>query len=146
MPDEKRIAERLGPQFVGAARAASITTEMVRSAREKGVGYICANCVKFWWGIEKGHAQCKALFERTKCGGPMAELAFPQYEGLIPREKFPTLCFVCGREADAAVHIHGVEDMVGVCKEHEEYIHAMRPHDPNEKQEIILKTRMEVPT
>jgi len=144
MPDEKHIADRLGPDFGVATRAASISDSMVKMAREKGVSYICANCVKFWWGIERGHAQCQALFQRTKCGGPMSELAFPEYRGLIPRDKFPTICFVCGADADSAVHIHGVDEVLGVCDKHEEFTRNMRPRRPDEPLKIVKAT--EVPS
>lgn len=144
MSRESEIARRLGAQFPPLLRASSITDAMVRAARQKGVGWVCAHCIKFWWGIEHGQAQCRAMFERRPCGGPMAELAFPEYEGPIPRETFPTFCFVCGADSSGAVKIHGLEEMVGVCAVHEEFVHTMRPRDPKEKREIVMKMKTEV--
>jgi len=144
MSRDAKIAGRLGVEFPPLLRAGTITDAMVRTVRERGVGWVCAHCVKFWWGVERGHAQCEALFKRTPCGGPMAELAFPEYEGPIPRETFPTFCFVCGEASSGAVRIHGIEEMIGVCAAHEDFVYTMRPRDPREKCEIIMKVKTEV--
>lgn len=137
MSDEKKVERRLGVQFVSAARSDVITDEMVASAREKGVSWICAHCVHFWWGISRGHPQCWAVFAKKPCGGPMAELAFPEYRGSIPRETFPTFCFVCGAEAEAGVQPHGQTEILGVCEVHEEFIYKMRPRDPKQPLQIV---------
>jgi hypothetical protein len=148
MTDRGRIAEGLGSEFADATRGTTITETMVRHARSKGVGYICANCTKFWRGIERGQAQCMALFERKPCGGPMSGMTFGEYEGPLPRSVFPSICFVCGVEAVMGVKVGDSRELIGVCADHEPWLLQMRKFDrvKDGPQPIIMKVRAEVPT
>lgn len=142
---QEKIIERLGKEFADATKQATITDKMVQYARSKGVSYICANCTKFWRGIELGQAQCMAVHEKKKCGGPILMMTFPEYQGPLPRTTFPSICFVCGGEAIAGVKAGDSQELIGVCADHEAWLHEMRKYDKGKDKQrpIIMKVRTE---
>jgi hypothetical protein len=146
--DRREIAERLGAEFADATKQTTITEQMILYARGKGISFVCANCTKFWKGIERGQVQCMALFERKQCGGPISGMTFPEYHGPLQRTLFPVTCFVCGAWATAGVKVDGSEELIGVCADHELWLTEMRKFDKNKdkQQPIIMKVRAEVPT
>lgn len=147
MTDEKKIRDGLGAEFVAGARDSVITDQMIARAMGKGTSWICAHCVKFWKGISMGSAQCMAVYLKKPCGGPISNMTFPEYEGPLPRSVFPSRCFVCGVTATAGLQVRGSEELIGVCKKHEEFVHQMRPFDPEKDKPPVpkIKALMEVP-
>jgi len=92
----------------------------IELAMADGVVFACAMCKKFWWGRLNGYDSCKAVFEKKKCGGPLAGMAYPEYEGPLAGS-LQNFCFVCGDKSDAAVESRrgiGPACYVGVCETH----------------------------
>lgn len=147
MNDEKKIRDRLGAEFVVGAREAVITDQMIARAMGKGTSWVCAHCVKFWKGISMGSAQCMAVYQRKPCGGPISNMTFPEYEGPLTRSVLPQRCFVCGAPATAGCQVKGSDELIGVCETHEEFVHQMRPFDPEKDKPKVprIKARVEVP-
>lgn len=90
--------------------------EAVRQAVAAGVSWVCANCVKFWAGVDLSLGRCAG----QDCGGPMAGRAFEEYEG--PELNWAN-CFVCGGCAPFQVTAPGRRS-VGVCRRHLELVEA----------------------
>lgn len=137
MTDRSKIAERLGHEFADATKQVTITAEMIRHARSRGVSYVCANCTKFWRGIEAGQAQCVSLNEGKRCGGPISGMTFPEYQGPLSRNTFPSICFVCGVEAIAGVRVGDSSELIGVCTDHEQWLMSMRKFDPKKDRPLV---------
>jgi len=105
-----------------------IPEEMVQAAMMGNVSWVCAHCNKFWWGVQSFLDKCKAAVQNVPCGGPVARMAFPQYEGPLTVESLANHCFVCGAEADAVIEVPPDEKkktpggMIGACKTHIELV------------------------
>ena len=84
---------------------------------QAGVGFVCAHCENFWWGIDNGHDGCKAAHDRLPCSGPIRGKAFPQYDGPL-KGNLGNYCFVCGRTPSAHAVARETGGRVGVCEKH----------------------------
>lgn len=95
-----------------------IPQDRAQEALAKGYAFPCAMCVKLHWSIDRGLTQCRAAVDQKECGGPLAGLAFPEYEGPLTREMIAKLCFRCGKPASKLVEGNRGPGYVGVCKRH----------------------------
>jgi hypothetical protein len=110
-------------------------------AMKKGFGFVCANCDQFWRGVEAGvdlaRWRCAAVVAQKPCGGPLAGMSFPEYQGPL-KERLEHHCFVCGAESFALVDVRAArtpeavrQRMVGVCEKHTEMLGTYsRPGQP----------------
>lgn len=92
----------------------------VLHAMSNGVGFTCAHCEKFWWGVDRGMSECKAAAEGKFCAGPLMGHAFPEYEGPL-KGSTAMYCFVCGdTSSKVAIASKGASKgkSVGVCDKH----------------------------
>ena len=96
--------------------------EVVREALREGYAFTCAMCQKLWWAKAKGldkRIGCQAAVLGQSCGGPMAGMSFPLYEGPLTESALATSCFRCGQPADEAVTSRlNPTRFIGVCKRH----------------------------
>jgi hypothetical protein len=81
----------------------------------KGIGFVCAHCEHYWWGVERGSTGCRLASAADDCAGPLAGEAFPHYRGPLGG-KLAHYCFVCGHKPTAYAEAKG--DFVGVCEDH----------------------------
>ena len=86
---------------------------------QRGVGFTCAHCEKFWWGVDNSTDGCKAKHERKECTGPLGGGAFPEYQGPLTGH-ITRFCFVCGQTPAGAAVVKG--GRVGVCEKHMEWL------------------------
>lgn len=93
-----------------------MTSDKVAEARAKGVGFVCANCLKFWRGTADGGDQCEAAKSNKECGGPLVGLGFPEYEGPLAGY-VSNFCFACGERSRYAAR-GKCGNLVGVCENH----------------------------
>lgn len=92
--------------------------------REIGFSFICANCTKLHIGIKRGEKHCGHALRGRSCGGPIVELAFPEYEGPLTRQTIADICFRCGKESTRLIEVKG-KGFVGACTEHIDMINKM---------------------
>ena len=93
-----------------------LTAEMAKREMETGLSAVCAWCEHWHSGkFFDGRAGCL----RSGCGGPGGRppRAFPQYKGPL-QGQLASICFICGKDADASVEFHGGKGMIGVCDAH----------------------------
>lgn len=99
----------------------------------KGLGFACAHCDNYWWGVDQGLRHCKAHEERRDCAGPLAGMAFPEYRGPL-KGHLVRFCFVCGVQPIAAAVARAGGGRVGVCQTHLEFLKTFtRPGIPPPK-------------
>jgi hypothetical protein len=113
----------------------------IQGAIAGGVSFVCANCEKFWWGVDRGLAQCRASYERKDCGGPITNLAYPEYEGPL-NGQLVSFCFQTGNRATCVVRTAG--GMVGASAQSVELLRthsrfAVRPMFVTGKKLDVLK-------
>lgn len=112
----------------GLSPVIAIPEEMVQAAMAGNVSWVCAHCHKFWWGVQNLLDKCKAAVQNVPCGGPVARMAFPEYEGPLTPEAIANHCFVCGEDSDAVIEVPPGKKknlsggMVGACKTHIELV------------------------
>lgn len=91
-----------------------VTEDMAKKSIENGLSGVCAWCDHHY------HGQQEIICGQEECRGPLSNIhihkigrkAFPCYSG--PLSNFEDICFLCGKEADAAtVKVDGVK--FGVC-------------------------------
>ena len=125
------------------------TVGQVKEAMKRGVGFTCATCDHFWWGVQHGLPMCKAKHEKKFCAGPMSGGAFPQYAGTL-KGAMTNHCFACGKKADAAAEVRplpqskSVGGLVGVCYDHVEWLEtysrpAEKPPFVTHKKTTVLE-------
>lgn len=95
-----------------------IPQDQVRAALSEGYAFPCAMCTHLHWSRDRGLASCRAGIEGKECGGPLAGLGFPHYEGPLTRDMIAKLCFRCGDRASKIVEGNRGPGLVGVCKRH----------------------------
>ncbi len=95
-----------------------IPASKIQESLRQGYAFPCAMCTKLYWGKERGLDQCQAGYENKECGGPLAGLGFPEYEGLLSRSAIASHCFRCGDRAAKVVEGNKGPGFVGVCKRH----------------------------
>lgn len=78
----------------------------IAGAMANGVSFVCANCEHFWWGVDRKLDGCKAVHDRKECGGPIRNLAFPEYAGPLAG-KLTSFCFLTGERSTCAVSTKG---------------------------------------
>lgn len=147
--DRDKVARSLGSEFAELTKETAITDAMVARVMAKGVGWICAHCEHFWWGLSRGVPMCRIVFQKGQdaCGGPIVGRTFPEYRGPLSRSIFPDRCFVCGDEATCGIQVRGSKELIGACEEHEQMVHEMRPHDAEKDKPPVprVKAILEVP-
>lgn len=84
---------------------------------QQGVGFVCAHCEHFWWGIDNNHQGCRALHDGVPCSGPIRGQAFPYYKGPL-KGQLAKFCFVCGKDPCATAVARDGGARVGVCESH----------------------------
>ncbi len=95
-----------------------IPAEKIQQSLREGYAFPCAMCVKLYWGKDQGLATCRAGVEKKECGGPLAGLGYPEYEGMLTRSAIANHCFRCGKSASKIVEGNHGPGYVGVCKRH----------------------------
>jgi len=85
-----------------------ITREMAEKEMMTGLSAVCSYCEHWYDAKDRGDITSCG----KRCGGPASMMGFPEYKGHM-KDKLNTFCFICGKEADAAVEIKG--RMIGVC-------------------------------
>jgi len=97
-----------------------MSDEVVQRFLREGFAFPCACCKRLWRAKAKGFDMCEVAFMPGKdCGGPMAGMSFPMYEGPLTITSLATMCFRCGAPAVEAVTSRQQPDrFVGVCKKH----------------------------
>lgn len=95
-----------------------IRREDVVAAVAGGLSFVCAMCTKHW--SASAHGEGCRLPEVGGCGGPLAGLAFPAYEGALEGH-LSMVCFVCGQDSTKSVEVLG-RGIVGVCDGHVEML------------------------
>lgn len=99
---------------------------------QDGVGFVCAHCERFWWGVDRGYGSCWAKAVGKDCSGPMGGGSFQEYEGPL-KGNLCRFCFVCGKEpSGVACTKHG---KVGVCRDHMEWLGSYSR--PNERPPFV---------
>jgi len=100
-----------------------LETYKVAQAIQSGLSAVCATCLRYWEGRDKGlpEPQCTA---KSDCGSPLVGDDFSEYAGPLP--DFSTWCFVCAGEARYGVSLPGRKRVVGVCSKHADLLSALR--------------------
>ena len=101
--------------------------ENVKSDLEQGMAYVCSLCHKWLRAKERGESQCEAVHDGKSCAGPMAKMAFPQYEGPLEKAEWSNFCFWCGESSSAGIRVSGEFRMMGICERHLEVLETMSP-------------------
>ncbi len=123
------------------------SADQIRKAMAKGIGFACATCDNFGWGVQHGLPACKANSENKFCAGPMGGGAFPEYSGPL-KNVLTKYCFVCGRQACAAAEVKPLpgstvkSGMVGVCEEHIQWLETYSR--PNERPPFVTHNKIDV--
>lgn len=87
----------------------------IHKAVEAGLNIICATCPYYHKARLEGNPNCG----RTECGGPVLGRDFPTYTGQIPRNKFSTICLMCGdTKLSCLIVVPGIEQKFGFCHTH----------------------------
>lgn len=97
-----------------------ITPEKVLWAMAQNIGFTCAMCDHFWWGVERDAGGCKSKAMGTGCAGPLGGKDFPEYAGAL-KDVLSDWCFVCGKGSTHAAEPHG-KRAIGVCEKHLEML------------------------
>lgn len=85
----------------------------------KGYAFPCACCKKLWRAHERGAEACEAAMGGQDCGGPVAGMSFPLYEGPLTTASLATRCCFCGEPAvEAVTSTQQPTRFVGICKRH----------------------------
>lgn len=107
----------------------------VQEALKGGVSFFCATCKRFWEGQARGLETCSTILP---CGGPMARMTFPMYQGPVTDKS--RYCFVCGDDKPmGGVKVPGEEQILGVCKKHVYMLMTLKPdHSKPVQQKSIL--------
>jgi hypothetical protein len=92
-----------------------------------GMSYVCSLCSKWLRAKDKGLDKCEASVGGRSCGGPMAGMVFPEYEGVLERADFASFCFVCGKPSTAGIRVPNEFRMLGVCEEHLKMFDRLEP-------------------
>lgn len=87
----------------------------IRQVVGDGLSPVCATCTWYWRARDLQLSRCSDL-HNGDCGGPIAGLDFPLYDG--PMERLDKFCFACAAPASLAIKTPGTGRLVGVCKEH----------------------------
>lgn len=94
-------------------------SDVVKRFLAKGYAFPCACCEKLWSAQARGMDACEAALSGQDCGGPIAGMSFPLYQGPLTIQSLATRCFICGEPADEAVTTPAQQErFVGVCKRH----------------------------
>ena len=85
-----------------------ISQDKIQRQLDQGYNIFCATCVHHHNYLEKGLVGCHESSIK-ECGGPFAAKDFPEYQGVIPREKFKDICLICGspNEITRAIYVQG---------------------------------------
>ena len=118
----------------------SLTSEKVANAMAKGVGFVCANCTKYWQGTADGGDKCEAAKQGTECGGPLMGLGFPEYEGPLAGYVM-NFCFVCGDKSRYGAR-GKCGNLVGVCGEHTDVIKSFSR--PSERPSFVTGKSLKI--
>lgn len=104
-------------------RVVNRTAEQVQQKVKEGWSFTCANCDHFWAGMEINSPVCTAAKEGKMCAGPLANMAFPEYQGPLTGSR-AQICYACGKNADFILQFRkengGIN--IGVCKEHKKML------------------------
>jgi len=103
----------------------SVQAKNLQSDLQGGMAYVCALCHKWLRARDKGLDKCEAAQAGKACGGPMAKMIFPLYEGPLESSQWGQFCFRCGEESDAGVQVPGEFRVLGVCGKHLEMLENM---------------------
>jgi hypothetical protein len=97
-----------------------MSDEAVRKFLREGFAFPCACCKRLWRAKAQGFDTCEVAFMPGKdCGGPMAGMSFPMYEGPLTISSLATMCFRCGNPAVEAVSSRQQPTrLIGACKKH----------------------------
>lgn len=101
-----------------------IPPAQVQAALREGYSFPCSMCEHLHRGRDlglkdaEGNPVCVAGYQGKVCGGPLAGLGFPEYQGPLTREAIATHCFRCGQRASKLVEGNRGPGYVGVCKRH----------------------------
>jgi hypothetical protein len=92
----------------------------VQQLLREGFAFPCACCKRLWRAKAQGHDVCEVAFMPGKdCGGPMAGMSFPLYEGPLTPASLATRCIRCGEPAvEAVTSRQQPQRFVGACKKH----------------------------
>lgn len=110
-------------------------SEVVQKLLREGYAFPCAFCKKLWKAKAKGFDECVVAFMPEKsCGGPIAGMSFPMYEGPLSITALATRCFRCGEPAVEAVTSRlQPTRYIGVCKKHLLLLERLVPVDDSLK-------------
>lgn len=82
----------------------TISQPQIEAELKAGFNVFCATCEHLHDGKAKGLSNC----DKTLCGGPITNNDFPDYKGVIPRERFRDICLLCGDPAPyLGIYTHG---------------------------------------
>lgn len=85
----------------------------------KGFTFPCACCLKLWRAQARGVEACEAAMSGKDCGGPVAGMSYPLYEGPLNDAALATHCFICGeRAAEAVTSVSQPTRFIGICAKH----------------------------
>jgi len=111
--------------------------EKVKHLMALGFAFPCACCEKLWRKFDAGRHPSKELYCEgfdlgLTCGGPVAGLSFPHYEGPLTRQTIAMSCYHCGKPANKIFQADLDGGYVGACNEHAkalipECINAIEP-------------------
>lgn len=101
--------------------------ERVKHDMTNGLAYVCAMCAKWHRARDKGETQCEAASRGVACGGPLAKMTFPEYEGPLEGANWADFCFRCGSKSAAGVQVPGQFRTMGICEAHLKMLEDMVP-------------------
>jgi len=96
----------------------AIDQTKVALARKTGLAYVCAMCERYWRAAEHGAKCCEVGLNGNQCGGPLAGMTFPQYQGPLKEANWSSFCFRCGEPSVAGIQVNGRGKMLGLCEKH----------------------------
>jgi len=99
---------------------------------QTGLCAVCAWCEHWHEAKEKRNLGQQMTCDKD-CGGPSSLRAFPSYKGPYSGN-LASICFVCGKDATAAVQIG--DGFLGVCEKHVQQV-----RDIMEQRKVIVAER-----
>ena len=101
----------------------------VKQDMDCGLAYVCALCLKWKRARDRGETQCEAALAGKPCGGPLARMTFPEYEGPLEKAEWSNFCFRCGEPSTAGVQVPGQFKVLGICDKHLDMLENMTLKD-----------------
>jgi len=105
----------------------------IELAVASGMAFVCATCRKYWQGVDRGLGHCTG----QRCGSPLKEMVFPEYDGILTPERFANWCFACGAKSEYGVMVHGSTQLCGVCNRHLVLFH---PRNHKRVPNVLLRS------